>query len=69
MSKRLRETPGYVVTRAAKGVRITAKEKDVDDRTKVVSFDTWDALKGMSDQSFDGSCLMELGIGAFRRQS
>ena len=64
----LRETQGYRATQSARGVRITAKAVRVYPKSRVVSLRVWKQLAGMSDQSFDGSVVLELGIGAFNRR-
>lgn len=63
----LRRTNGYTATRTKQGVRIIARERDVTPPSRVVSMATWNALERMDDRSFDGSCVLELGIGAFRK--
>ena len=64
----LRETRNYRAHAAKRGVRITAKERGVDRQSRVVSPATWLALTQMDDASFDGSCVLELGIGTWRRR-
>lgn len=64
--KTLRETDNYIVTEAKRGVRVTAKAKGVTPKSRVVGFGAWDYLKTASDSEFDGSCVLELGIGTFR---
>ncbi len=64
---RLRETAHYLAVRVNSGVRITAKEKNVQRQSRVVSERTWEALSTMNDASFDGSCVLELGIGTYIR--
>lgn len=63
---KMRETPGFVAEKSARGVRITAKESSRA-RSRVVSQRVWEQLSVMSDSSFDGSCVLELGIGTFKR--
>lgn len=65
--KTLRHTPGYVATVAKRGVKITAKEKGAFPHSRVVPPSTWEQLTRMDDASFDGSCVLELGIGCFKR--
>lgn len=65
----LRTTSSYIATRTASGVRITARSTRVLPRTRVVSEAVWLQLAAMSDASFDGSCVLELGIGTFARPS
>lgn len=68
MPKVLRETEWFVATPAKKGVRITAKSPTVTPRSRVVSMATWERLERMSDDSFNGSVIMDLGVGAFSRK-
>lgn len=63
----LRETSGYFAEASPRGVRITAKEKNVTCRSRVVSLATWKELQTYSDSAFNGSCCLELGIGAWKR--
>ena len=63
---KLRETPGFTATASARGVRITAKECGATPRSRVVSHSIWNQLAGMCDGSFDGSVVLELGVGVFR---
>ena len=63
----LRQTKWFRATKAKRGVRITAKERNVTPRSRVVSAKTWGQLKAMSDSAFDGSCVLDLGIGVFER--
>ena len=67
MTQVLRETKGYVATKSARGVRITSKEKGVERPSIVVTLAIWSELQKMNDQNFDGSCCLELGIGAFKK--
>jgi hypothetical protein len=63
----LRETSGYYSEASPRGFRITAKEKNVTRKRRVVSSDTWRELKAYSDSEFNGACCLELGIGAWKR--
>ena len=65
MPRILRRTAHYVATSSARGVRITATVSGYP-RSRVVFRHTWDQLASMSDSSFDGSCVLELGIATFR---
>lgn len=62
----LRETPNFVATAAKRGVRIAAKEKGATPKSLVVSRRLWLQLERMSDSEFDGSVVLEIGVGAFR---
>lgn len=64
----LRETQGFQATPSARGVRITAKERGVVTQSRVVSHETWRTLASMNDSSFDGTCVLELGIGTWKRK-
>lgn len=63
----IRETPNYTVEKSARGYRITAKDAKSTPRSRVVSERLWNQLKGMSDSEFDGSVVLEIGIGTFTR--
>ena len=63
---KLRETPGFTAVASARGVRIIAKECGATPRSRVVNHSIWQQLAGMCDQSFDGSVVLELGVGVFR---
>jgi hypothetical protein len=65
----LRQTKGFVATVSPRGVRITAKERSVQPQSRVVRRDEdWDRyLAGLSDASFDGACVVDYGIGVFKR--
>lgn len=68
--KPLRETANYVATIAPKGrVRITAKDRKATPRSRVISASLWRQLEPMSDSEFDGSIVLELGIGTFARRT
>ena len=64
----LRETPYFVARPAPGGVRITAKDRRVMPRSRVISQGTWEQLARMRDKEFDGSCILDLGIGVFQRR-
>jgi hypothetical protein len=64
----LRETPNFVAYSAPGGVRITAKDRRVMPRSRVISQGTWEQLARMRDKEFDGSCILDLGIGVFQRR-
>ena len=61
----LRETPNFVASVAANGVRITTKDERVTPRSRTVASQTWEQLAPMSDADFDGSCVLDLGLGVF----
>jgi hypothetical protein len=63
----LRETPNVVARAVGSGVRITAKNDRITPRSVTVSLRTWEQLARMSDAEFDGSCVLDLGIGTFQR--
>ena len=65
---RLRETENFVAERSARGVRITASRCGAHPKSRVVSERTFEAMRGMSDQSFDGTAVLDLGIGVFSRR-
>ena len=65
----LRETPHYLAYQRndGRGVCIRAKAANVLSQQRTVKPSTWNALQRMSDSEFDGSCVLELGIGAIVR--
>ena len=63
----LRETANYVAEPSKRGVRISVKDKRNTPVFRVVAESTWQVLQQMNDASFDGSCVLELGIGTFVR--
>jgi hypothetical protein len=62
----LRETPNFVAYAMGNSVRITAKGACVTPRSRMVSLRTWEQLARMTDADFDGSCVLDLGIGTFQ---
>ena len=65
----LRETLNFVAQKSKRGVRITVKDKRNMPASRVVTEATWQILQQMNDASFDGSCVMELGIGTYQRSN
>jgi hypothetical protein len=65
----LRETKNFVAYKLPNGVRIAAKNVAVSPRGTTIKPSTWDILSTMSDSEFDGSVVLELGVGSFRRGS
>ena len=65
----LRQIPNYLATPAMRGVRITAKDKRACPKSRVIRQSTWAQLETMSDSEFDGSIVLELGIGCFQRRA
>ena len=61
----LRETPNFVACATANGVRITTKDHSVTPRSRTIALQMWKRLSPMSDAEFDGSCVLDLGIGIF----
>jgi hypothetical protein len=64
----LRQTKWFTATKSKRGVRVTAKERGATPHSRVISSKVWDQLKTMSDSSFDGTCVLDLGIGVFSRK-
>ena len=64
----LRETKSFIATRSARGVRIAVKGPRAFPKSRVVKAGTFDKMRGMSDLEFDGTCVMDLGIGVFDRR-
>lgn len=63
----LRETTNFIAEPAKRGVRITAKEKSVTPRSRVVKQKDWDYLAPLQDSTFDAACVMDFGIGVLQR--
>jgi len=64
----LRETENFVAEESARGVRITVKGRRAHPKSRVVKAETFDRMRGMSDSSFDGTCVIDLGVGVFSRR-
>lgn len=66
----IRDTLHYVVradtSRVYPTYSISCKLKNCYPRSKTVSQVVWDQLKGMSDKEFEGTCVLELGIGTYQ---
>lgn len=69
----LRRTNAFTAVPSASGVgvKIIANASGVTPKSKTISMSTWNQIKDVSDQEFDGTVSLELGVGAFRskRQS
>jgi len=65
----LRQTRAFIATVRPRGVRITATERNVEAQSRVVRRDEdWDRyLAGLGDASFNGACVVDYGIGVFKR--
>ena len=61
----LRETKWFKAVESKRGVRITAKEKGALPKTAVVPLRLWKQLVNLHDSEFDGSVVLEIGIGTF----
>lgn len=64
----LRETNWFVAERTRTGVRISAKHSGVTPKSRVVSPQAWELLSSMSDDSFNGTVIMEIGVGTYAKQ-
>jgi len=69
VSQLLRETSQYRASQTKRGVRLVAKDKNSTPRRLVVSEKTWQELRSYSDREFDGACVLELGVGTWRRNT
>lgn len=63
----LRETDWFIAERSNKGVLISAKDRNARPRSRVVTLATWEQLEQMGDKEFDGSVVLDLGIGVFQK--
>lgn len=64
----LRETKNFTVFQGKRGVRIVCKDQSVTPRSHTIRQSKWDDYyRGISDQEFDDSCVMDLGIGVFEK--
>lgn len=66
--EKLRETENFVAERSPRGVRISVRVAGAYPRSRVVRAATFEAMRTMSDSSFDGTAVLELGIGVFSRR-
>ena len=63
----LRQTNGFKAERSARGVRITTLERGAFPKSRVLPLKEWDGyLKGLSDESFNGACVFDFGVGVYR---
>lgn len=61
----LRETAWFRAEKSRRGVRITVKVRGAYPKSRVISDATWAILARMNDDSLNGSCVLELGIGLY----
>ncbi len=66
----LRETKAFTAALSPRGVRIIAKEPNVTPRSRVVRLiEDWENyLRGLEDQSFNAACVMDFGVGIWKRR-
>ena len=62
----IRETDNFSVYRVKRGIRIVAKDKNSVPRSRVIPVNHW-LLNQTSDFEFDGSVVLEIGVGTFRK--
>lgn len=62
----IRETEHFHVYRNRRGIRIVAKDKGVEPRSRVIPVNEW-LLNQTSDFEFDGTVVLEIGVGTFRK--
>jgi len=63
-----RETANFIAfTQKSGSFTVKAKARHVQPRSRVVSMATWQILEALSDAEFDGSCVLELGIGTWQK--
>ena len=64
----LGETSAFILTRCPRGVRVTAKERGAVPASRVLRLKEWDNyLSTVSEASLDGACVMDFGVGVFRK--
>jgi hypothetical protein len=68
---RLRETKAFIAARSPRGVRLTAKERNVTSRSRVVRLvEDWENyLRGLGDESFNAACVIDFGVGVWTRNA
>jgi hypothetical protein len=64
----LRETDSFKLIRAGGKYRVQAKPSNVTPRSRMIRADTAEELLRYSDESFDGSCVWDLGVGVFEKK-
>lgn len=65
----LRETEHYIAHQTPKGaVRIVAKDHQATPSSRIIGPCHWQQLKQMTDSEFNGTVVLELGVGTWRKQ-
>lgn len=63
----LRETESFKLLKRGDSYNIVAKPRDVTPKQRLIRKDTADELLTYSDESFDMSCVWDLGVGVFEK--
>ena len=64
----LRETPLMRVEKSTRGIRVTSKESSVYPRSKAVSQQDWEYLRGLEDGLFHAACVIDFHVGIYKIQ-
>lgn len=67
--KLLRQTNSFTARPAKRPGKVTIVARDAEStpRTRTVTARTWAQLRTYSDDTFDASCVWDLGIGIFQK--
>lgn len=64
----LRQTESFRATETPGGrVKIVCLDKKASPRQRTISGETWAEMARYNTASFDGTCVLDLGIGAFQK--
>lgn len=63
----LRETESFKLVKHGSSYNVIAKPRNVTPKTRLIREDTARELLTYSDESFDMSCVFDLGVGVFER--
>ena len=63
----LRETDSFKLVRHGDAYNVVAKLRNVTPKIRLIREDTARELLTYSDESFDMSCVWDLGVGVFER--
>lgn len=65
--ERLRETDSFKLVKHGNSYNVVAKPRNVTPKTRLIREDTARELLTYSDETFDMSCVWDLGVGVFER--
>jgi hypothetical protein len=63
----LRETDSFKLVKHGNSYNVVAKPRNVTPKIRLIREDTARELLSYSDESFDMSCVWDLGVGVFER--